>query len=85
MAATKAAMSWEDLDAHVRKTGSLDRDRVNGPTNSQSRLRLFGGDEESVRVTLFRDNHAWCPYCQKGGWRLSLSGPLSPSPSIALC
>lgn len=29
-------------------------------------LRLFGADtEEQVRVTLYRDNHAWCPYCQK--------------------
>merc|ERR1712176_622115 len=23
------------------------------------------GDESAVRVTLYRDNHAWCPYCQK--------------------
>ena len=40
-------------------------DPINGPTNSQSRLRLFGQAESSVRVTLYRDNHAWCPYCQK--------------------
>ncbi|MEB3213479.1 MAG: glutathione S-transferase family protein, partial [Leptolyngbyaceae bacterium] len=31
----------------------------------QARLRLFGHDESEVRVTLYRDNHAWCPYCQK--------------------
>ena len=26
---------------------------------------LFGKAEDAVRVTLYRDNHAWCPYCQK--------------------
>ena len=40
-------------------------DPVNGNTNSQATLRLFGHDESDVRVTLYRDNHAWCPYCQK--------------------
>ena len=58
-------MSWEELDRHVAETGLLQVDKVNGPTNAQSRLRLFGHSEDSVRVTLFRDNHAWCPYCQK--------------------
>jgi len=38
---------------------------VNGPTNSKATLRLFGQPETAVRVTLFRDHHAWCPYCQK--------------------
>ena len=58
---TIAPLSWSELEAlthfHV--------DRVNGPTNAQARLRLFGHDESEVRVTLYRDNHAWCPYCQK--------------------
>ena len=40
-------------------------DPINGKTNAQSTLRLFGQTEADVRVTLFRDNHAWCPYCQK--------------------
>lgn len=56
-----APLSWEELttltDFHI--------DTVNGTTNSQARLRLFGQSEASVRVTLYRDNHAWCPYCQK--------------------
>ncbi len=56
-----APLSWEELatltDFHI--------DTVNGSTNSQARLRLFGHDEADVRVTLYRDNHAWCPYCQK--------------------
>jgi glutathione S-transferase len=38
---------------------------VEGPTNAQARLRLFGRPESEVRVTLYRDHHAWCPYCQK--------------------
>jgi len=28
-------------------------------------LRLFGHNESDVRVVLYRDHHAWCPYCQK--------------------
>jgi glutathione S-transferase len=54
-------LTWQELEAlayfHI--------DPVNGATNSQSRLRLFGRSESEVRVTLYRDNHAWCPYCQK--------------------
>jgi glutathione S-transferase len=55
------ALSWTELSALT----DFDLDRVNGPTNAQSRLRLFGQPESAVRVTLFRDHHAWCPYCQK--------------------
>jgi glutathione S-transferase len=58
---TIAPLSWTELEAlddfHV--------DLVNGPTSAQARLRLFGQDASAVRVTLYRDNHAWCPYCQK--------------------
>ena len=56
-----APLSWQELEAF----DTFELDRVNGPTNAQSRLRLFGHDESDVRVTLFRDHHAWCPYCQK--------------------
>jgi glutathione S-transferase len=58
---TAAPLSWTDLDALT----NFERDRVNGPTNAQARLRLFGQPESEVRVTLYRDHHAWCPYCQK--------------------
>ncbi|MDB9526081.1 glutathione S-transferase family protein [Oscillatoria sp. CS-180] len=58
---TTVPLSWEELDAFA----TFQTDQVNGPTNAQSRLRLFGQDESQVRVTLYRDNHAWCPYCQK--------------------
>ena len=58
---TAVALSWEGLQAHA----APEPDRVNGPTSSQATLRLFGQSESAVRVTLFRDHHAWCPYCQK--------------------
>ena len=58
---TTFPLSWSDLEARADFTV----DPVNGPTNAQSRLRLFGQPESAVRVTLYRDNHAWCPYCQK--------------------
>ena len=58
---TTAPLTWEQL----AELTDFAIDSVNGVTNSQSTLRLFGQTEEDVRVTLFRDNHAWCPYCQK--------------------
>lgn len=58
---TTAPLSWSELETLTH----FHSDRVNGPTNSQACLRLFGHDESDVRVTLYRDNHAWCPYCQK--------------------
>jgi glutathione S-transferase len=56
-----AALSWSELEALT----DFHLDTVNGPTNAQARLRLFGQSEADVRVTLYRDHHAWCPYCQK--------------------
>ena len=65
--AQRMAMTWQQLGelAKAATQRSMTLDRANGPTCSQSRLRLFGQAEEAVRVTLYRDNHAWCPYCQK--------------------
>jgi glutathione S-transferase len=54
-------LSWTELESLT----DFHLDTVNGPTNAQARLRLFGHPESEVRVTLYRDNHAWCPYCQK--------------------
>ncbi|MFQ3613850.1 MAG: glutathione S-transferase family protein [Cyanobacteriota bacterium] len=54
-------LSWAELEA----LSPFQIDRVNGPTNAQARLRLFDHAEAEVRVTLYRDHHAWCPYCQK--------------------
>jgi glutathione S-transferase len=58
---TTLPLSWTELEALT----DFSIDTVNGLTNSQARLRLFGRPESEVRVTLYRDNHAWCPYCQK--------------------
>ena len=58
---TIAPLSWPELEALT----DFQIDPINGPTNAQARLRLFGQTESNVRVTLYRDNHAWCPYCQK--------------------
>lgn len=60
-AMTIAPLSWAELEALT----DFQIDTVNGCTNAQARLRLFGHSESDVRVTLYRDNHAWCPYCQK--------------------
>jgi glutathione S-transferase len=58
---TIAPLSWTELEALT----DFKIDPVNGATNAQARLRLFGHSESDVRVTLYRDHHAWCPYCQK--------------------
>jgi glutathione S-transferase len=58
---TLAPLSWTELSALT----NFDTDPIEGPTNAQAKLRLFGQSAEAVRVTLYRDNHAWCPYCQK--------------------
>ena len=54
-------LTWQEL----ADLTDFEIDLVNGATNPQATLRLFGKTEDDVRVTLFRDNHAWCPYCQK--------------------
>ena len=54
-------LNWSDLE----KIQAEDIDRINGPTNSYSNIRLFNHSEKEVQLVLFRDRHAWCPYCQK--------------------
>nr|WP_075486238.1 glutathione S-transferase N-terminal domain-containing protein [Prochlorococcus marinus] len=54
-------LTWEDLNEYEFE----DFDRVNGINNSYANLRLFGHTESDVIVTLYRDRHSWCPYCQK--------------------
>jgi glutathione S-transferase len=41
------------------------RKRGEGAPHTDAKLRLFGKSESDVRVTLYRDTAAWCPYCQK--------------------
>ena len=54
-------LTWQQLEDLT----DFKKDYINGNTNAQATLRLFGNTEADIRVTLFRDNHAWCPYCQK--------------------
>ena len=56
-----AILTWNDLN----KFEIEDLDRVNGINNSYANLRLFGNTENDAIVTLYRDRHSWCPYCQK--------------------
>ena len=54
-------LTWKGL----KKYEIEDLDRINGINNSYSNLRLFGHNENDVIVTLYRDRHSCCPYCQK--------------------
>ena len=58
---TTSPLTWSELATLT----NFSPDYTNGPTNAQARLRLFEQPESAVRVTLYRDHHAWCPYCQK--------------------
>ncbi|MEO0374922.1 MAG: glutathione S-transferase family protein [Cyanobacteria bacterium P01_A01_bin.17] len=58
---TATPLSWPELEA----LAAAPIDTTHGPTNAQACLRLFGHAESEIQVTLYRDNHAWCPYCQK--------------------
>ncbi|WP_269622586.1 glutathione S-transferase family protein [Prochlorococcus marinus] len=55
------ALTWDELSKFATPESEL----INGPNNSYSLERLFGEKESSIRVILYRDHHAWCPYCQK--------------------
>ena len=65
MSASKPkALSWAQLTKLVE--GEAEIDTARGPANPGATIRLFGTDTPtSVRVTLYRDRHFWCPYCQK--------------------
>ena len=66
-AAAAAAMSWLELETFTSNVFTRP-DPASGPTNSRATFRSFDSsstDPTSARVVLYRDNHAWCPYCQK--------------------
>jgi len=71
---TDHAPSWENIKQELMETDSgkrlydLQQEQRDGhgPPSAHARLRLFEEtDESNVRVTLYRDSAAWCPYCQK--------------------
>ena len=57
--------TWAALEA--ASAVAVGGDRARAPVSSaQALVRLFDAPDGTVpRVTLFRDHHAWCPYCQK--------------------
>ena len=73
------ALSWSQLSEYSIE----EPDRVNGPTNAQASLRLFGHPESSVQVTLFRDVHAWCPYCSNNKVLAGFNDLKTKSPGVA--
>lgn len=68
---TLRILSWRSIQNAIKNLYKVP-DYINGPTNAHANLRLFPDPENSTtldkkppRVILYRDNHAWCPYCQK--------------------
>lgn len=62
------APSWSELEKLLeeRKSsiGFVDPNPESGPPNPQSLKRTFGSTEP-IKIKLYRDHAAWCPYCQK--------------------
>eukprot|EP00210_Caulerpa_lentillifera_P002815 g2689.t1 len=64
--------SWTELEELVHSKGtelgdlSLTQEDYleTGPTNPYSLKRTFG-KKELIRIKLYRDSAAWCPYCQR--------------------
>lgn len=75
MAACSSTLpTWQDLQKRVAATAvgsrlqaeDIEREQGRGPPHRSSKLRLFQATKpEDIRVTLYRDSAAWCPYCQK--------------------
>lgn len=58
-------LAWEQLQDLVKKSFEP-ADVVRGPANAHTRTRLFDAPDGTVPdVVLYRDNHYWCPYCEK--------------------
>eukprot|EP00392_Amoebophrya_sp_AT5.2_P011164 g11239.t1 len=56
----------QDLDRIVHKQFSYAPDYVRAAQGRGcSRLRFFREEQQMPEVILFRDHHAWCPFCQK--------------------
>jgi hypothetical protein len=64
-----SAPSWDEIGSLLPEAECLleaERASGRGPTDVAANLRLFDlPDGATPRVTLWRDQSAWCPYCQK--------------------
>merc|ERR1719440_2554804 len=64
-----SAPSWADLKSMAEQTATgqqllkaeSERALGAGAAHTDAKLRLFGGKESDVRVTLYRDTAGWCP------------------------
>ena len=65
LAKQTAAKMGADVMAVAGRRCSTAEFAAEGPPSAQSLLRTFGAAPEDVRITLYRDTHAWCPYCHK--------------------
>jgi len=64
--------SWEGLATEARETDAGREvlkhwaDRAEGVVpHTDAKVRYFGTERKKPRVKIFRDQAAWCPYCQK--------------------
>jgi len=64
-----SAPTWDEIGSLLPEAERLleaERASGRGPTDVAADLRLFDlPDGATPRVTLWRDQSAWCPYCQK--------------------
>ena len=64
-----SAPTWDEIGSLLPEAERLleaERASGRGPTDVAANLRLFDlPDGATPRVTLWRDQSAWCPYCQK--------------------
>jgi glutathione S-transferase len=54
-----------------------------GPTHPLALKRTFGSTAP-IRVKLYRDHAAWCPYCHKVRYRRGEAGKLTPQMLTAI-
>jgi glutathione S-transferase len=60
-----SALTWAELELASAAVEREDRATC-ATSTSNSLVRTFGQpDAAAARVVLYRDSHAWCPYCQK--------------------
>jgi len=72
-----AAGAWTEIVAKIQRAAADAgfnlheagrrglREATEGPPSAQAAMRTFGAEPSAIRVVLYRDNHAWCPYCHK--------------------